>query len=260
MSTVVITGSTRGIGFGMAQEFLRHGWNVVVSGRTDENVQKALAALGAGDRALGVACEVSRYEDVQRLWDQAAQRFGVIHIWVNNAGIDIARKPYWELPYSEIARITDVNLGGVLAGSHVALRGMIAQGQGTLYNMEGFGSEGRKRPGMASYGATKIALRYLTHTLQQEVKAQPVNIGTLSPGIVLTDLLLDDYRDRPQDFERAKRIFNILADKVEPVAAFLVEKMLANTSKTPAIAWLTTPKIAMRFLTSPFNKRNLFES
>jgi NAD(P)-dependent dehydrogenase (short-subunit alcohol dehydrogenase family) len=259
MITVVVTGSTRGIGFGMAGEFLKRGCNVVVSGRSQAAVDHALSQLNGGDRVLGVPCEISDEAQVQALWDRSAAHFGRVDFWINNAGIDIPRKRYDEIPFDEVRRIVQINLLGMMHASHVAVRGMLAQGSGQLFNMEGFGSEGRKQFGMTSYGTTKYGLRYFTQSLQAELKDTPVLVGTLSPGIVITDLLMDDYKDRPaEELARAKRIFNILADKVETVAPYLVEKTLANTRQNAAIAWLTTPKIIGRFMTSPLKKRDLF--
>lgn len=258
MKTVVITGSTRGIGYGLAQEFLKRGCNVVVSGRSPESVAKAVKELGNSDRLLGQACEVGNYEQVQQLWDAAKARFGQVDYWINNAGIDIPRKPYWELPKAEIDAIVQTNLLGMMYASQVVVKGMIAQGSGQLFNMEGFGSNGQKRAGMISYGTTKYGLRYFTQSLQKELKDTPIIVGTLSPGIVVTDLLMNDYKDKPEELERAKRIFNILADRVETVTPFLAEGVLANTKQNPAIAWLTTPKIMGRFMTARFNKRDVF--
>jgi short-subunit dehydrogenase len=258
---IVITGSTRGIGYGMAHEFLKRGHRVVISGRTEQSMQTALSQLSAHPEGNlhGIACEVSDYAQVQHLWDESQKHFGKIDIWINNAGIDIENKKFWEHPFSEIERIMQTNLMGIVIPSHIVLKGMVEHNHGTLYNMEGFGSNGMMRVGMTSYGTTKYALRYFTKSLQKEVADNAVIVGTLSPGIVVTELLTGTYTNRPQEWERAKRIFNILADKVETVTPYLVEKVLQNTSKKPAIAWLTTPKIIGRFMTASFNKRKVIE-
>jgi hypothetical protein len=79
----------------------------------------------------------------------------------------------------------------------------------------------------------------------------------LSPGMVVTDLLTDAFAD-PAELERSKRIFNILADRPETVTPWLVDQMLANTEQGRSIKWLTQGKIMWRFLTAPFNHRDLF--
>ena len=261
MKTIVITGSTRGIGYGLAAEFLKRGCAVCVSGRTAEAVQQAVASLAAqhgAERVHGQPCDVTVHEQVQALWDAAQARFGRVDIWINNAGISHARTPFWEHPPQTLKNVVDTNTLGVMYGSRVALRGMVAQGGGHLYNMEGLGSDGRMLPGMGLYGSTKYALRYFSKALTQEAQGAPVKVSTLSPGMVVTDLLTGEYHD-PKEWARAKRIFNILADRVETVTPWLVDKVLANEQSGAHIAWLTPGKVAWRFASARFSKRDLFK-
>lgn len=262
MKTVVITGSTRGIGYGLANEFLKRGCKVVVSGRTQEAVDKAMKQLADShhdDNIYGVACDVTDYVQMQNLWDKSAARFGEIDVWINNAGISNAYVPFWEVSPYTVKNVTDTNMLGAMNGSHVALKEMIKQGGGELYNMYGFGSDGRKADGLTLYGATKFGLKYLTEALAKEAKDTPVLIGSLSPGIVLTDLWDDLYEGMPERKEKAKKIVNILGDKVETVTPFLAEKVLENERSGAKIAWLTGPKAFWRFATAAFNKRDLFK-
>jgi NAD(P)-dependent dehydrogenase (short-subunit alcohol dehydrogenase family) len=261
MKTIVITGSTRGIGYGLAEQFLQRGCRVAVSGRSEQAVNQAVAQLTnkyGGDRVAGQPCDVSVYEQAQKLWDAAAQRFGRVDVWINNAGISNPYVKFWEVKPEMLKAVTDTNLLGSLYGSHVALRGMLAQGGGQLYNMEGFGSDGRVGDGLTVYGCTKAAIRYLNKALLHDAKDTPVQIGTLSPGIVLTDLWSELYDGQPERWEKAKKIVNILGDKVETVTPWLVERVLANNKNGARIAWLTPGKAASRFMTAPFRKRDLF--
>jgi short-subunit dehydrogenase len=136
---------------------------------------------------------------------------------------------------------------------------MIKQNSGELYNMYGFGSDGRKGDGLTLYGATKYGLKYLTEALTKEAKDTPVLIGSLSPGIVITDLWDDLYEGMPERKEKSKKIVNILGDKVETVTPYLAEQVLQNDKSGAKIAWLTGPKAFWRFATAAVNKRNLFE-
>ena len=94
--SIVITGSTRGIGKGIARELLRRGHRVALSGRSQAAVDQALAELrtsATGDAlAVGIACDVSKAADLQALWDGAHAAFGRVDIWVNNAGISHDRQ------------------------------------------------------------------------------------------------------------------------------------------------------------------------
>lgn len=258
-TTVVITGGTRGIGHGLASALLARGANVTVTGRTQETVDKAAAALGvdADDaRVLGVAADVRDIEALQTVWDQTALRFGRVDAWVNNAGVSVPRKPIWELDPNDLELVVDVNLTGSLHGAHVALSGMTAQGSGVMYLMEGFGSGGQAQNGMAAYGATKRAVSYLKKALTKDLgKGATVMVGVLSPGIVVTELLTSDYEDA-ESWNKAKKIFDILGDRVETVTPFLADGIMKGDT---SVKWLTTPKAASRFmLASKYRKRDIF--
>jgi NAD(P)-dependent dehydrogenase (short-subunit alcohol dehydrogenase family) len=261
MSSVVITGSTRGIGYGLADAFLTRGCSVTVSGRTQEKVEQTVTALSAQhgrERLLGVPCIVTQFEQVQALWDAALTHWGQIDIWINNAGIAHAQKNFWEHPPGEIAAVVETNVIGTMYGARIALEGMLEQGFGALYNLEGLGSDGRKVEGLTLYGTTKACLTYLTDSLIAETRGTPVLVGAIRPGMVVTDMLTKQYEDRPEDWEQAKRVFNILADRVETVTPWFAEQVLANTKTGARFKWLGRGKAMGRFLTAPFRKRDLF--
>lgn len=261
MTTVVVTGSTRGIGRGLAEEFLKRGCNVVVTGRSQDSVDEVVAELGAqfsSDRVAGLGCDVRDHAANQRVWDRAVGRFGRVDVWLMNAGISADTKPLWEMDPDDIATVVDTNVTGSLLGAKVAMTGMLAQGGGRLYVMEGLGSDGRVQPGIITYGASKRAVRYICKALKKDLgKDSPVKVGTVSPGMVVTDMLVGEYDRTSADWERVEKIFNILADKVETVTPWLVEQVLAD-DKGGKIAWLTKSKAARRFATAGFNKRDLF--
>ena len=232
MKTIVITGSTRGIGYGLAENFLRLGAQVVISGRTRQGVDEAWLRLKAdfpADQIQAVPCDMSDYAQVNRLWEKSIDHFGKVDIWINNAGIAQAQTDFWDLDPEQISSLIETNITGVMYGAKVALAGFLSQGFGALYNMEGLGSDGRRVEGLTLYGTSKYGLHYLTENLAEEVKGTDVIVGALSPGMVLTDLILKQYENRePEEWARAKKIFNILADKVETVTPFLAEQILAN--------------------------------
>lgn len=261
MKNIVITGSTRGIGFGLADAFLARGCHVTISSRSQASVDEAVSKLAARHGTEGVfghPCDVTDFEAVQGLWNTSKARWGKVDIWINNAGIAHAQTELREQAPEEMAAVVETNVTGSMYGARVALTGMLAQGSGCLYNMEGLGSDGRRVEGLTVYGTTKYGLRYLTEALVEETKDTPVLVGSLRPGMVLTDLLTKQYEDRPEDWEEAKRIFNILADRVETVTPWLADQVLANTKHGATIQWLSRGKVMGRFLTAPFSKRDLF--
>jgi len=258
----VITGGTRGIGFGLATEFLKRGHSVAICGRNPQTTQDAteqLAQVYGTDKIIGVPCDVTDYDATQNLWDETVSKFGKVDMWINNAGLSHPPQSLWELDASQFNRVVSVNVVGLMNGCKVAMNGMSQQGHGFIYNMEGSGSSGSPMPNLVLYQTTKRALSFYTAGLLKESKKKniPVNVCTISPGIVITDLLFEGYTQ--EEIDRTKRIFNILADRVEPVTEFLVEGMLKNEKNGARIAWLTTPKIAWRFATARFTNRNVFD-
>ncbi len=261
MKTIVITGSTRGIGYGLADAFLGLGCAVTICGRRPPDVERVTAELSAKfapERVLGVPCDVTQFDQVQNLWNVSKSHFGKVDIWINNAGIGQPRRNFWENAPDDLEIVVGTNLLGTMYGAKVALAGMLEQGFGSLYNMEGLGSDGRRVPGLTLYGTTKYGLRYFTDALVEEAKGTPVKVNALSPGMVITDLLTQQYEDRPEEWEEAKQIFNILADRVETVVPWLAQQILTNDKSGARISWLTRRKVVGRFLAARFRKRDLF--
>ena len=165
----------------------------------------------------------------------------------------------WERPATEVDSVIATNLLGTIYGAQIAFRGMQAQGFGAIYNMEGMGSDGRMHAGLTFYGTTKSAVHYFTKSFAMEAKNTPVIVGGLQPGMVATDLLRDRYKDRPEDWERARKIFNIIAERVETVTPWLAERILKNTNNDIVLAYSSSWKLMGKFISSLFVKRNIFD-
>jgi NAD(P)-dependent dehydrogenase (short-subunit alcohol dehydrogenase family) len=258
---VVITGSTKGIGLGMAREFLRRGNDVMISSRTAQAVDDVVAELRLefpGRNVVGRVCDVVDFDQVQNLWDRAAEKLGSVDIWVNNAGVETGADFLWRQDRETIAATINTNLTGLMYCNQIAMNGMYRQGGGKIFNMEGFGSNGMVRPAISVYGTTKYGVRYLTKALAAEMQGTPVKVCYLSPGIVITDLLVPPPEKRDANWERSKKILNLLADTVETVTPFLVEGMLAVKEGGEAVRWLTPRKIIGRKLASYVKPRDVF--
>jgi NAD(P)-dependent dehydrogenase (short-subunit alcohol dehydrogenase family) len=263
MKIVVITGSTRGIGYGLADAFLGLGCAVVVSGRTQAAVDPVVTRLGVkheARRVWGQACDVAVYAQVEALWSAAKAHFGQIDIWINNAGMAHPVSDFDKLSPEQMRSLVETNVLGAMYGSRVALAGMRVQGFGSLYTMEGLGSSGgRQVRGLSLYGTTKAALRYLNDALMLETKGTPIIVGALQPGMTVTDMLTKQYEGQPEAWEKVKPIFNILSDRVETVAPWLAQKVVTNTRSGARFAFSTSSKLAWRFLTAPFVKRHVID-
>lgn len=265
MKTVVITGGTRGLGLELAKCFRKNDFNIAVCGTRQENIDKAVGILdgisGKG-KNTGFKCDVSDLSQVEAFADAAAEQFGNIDIWINNAGVNQPDKYIWELEEKEIDFLLNIDIKGTVNGSSAAVRKMIKQGNGAIYNVEGMGSNDAFQPCLSMYGTAKRAVTYFTDALANEIKVKklPVIACKLSPGIMITDFLTSSNGktgNQPLS-EKHKKVYNILGDKPDVIAEFLTERILKNTKNGIRINWLTNGKAAFRFMTAGFNKRDFF--
>jgi NAD(P)-dependent dehydrogenase (short-subunit alcohol dehydrogenase family) len=262
MKNIVITGSTSGIGLGLADAFLASDCSVTISGHSQTNLDKAYRVLACKtdkSRILAYLCDVRHYDEVEGLWNAAKDRFGQVDIWINNAGAGNPQIPIENYSRELIDKVVGANVTGAFYGMNVALKGMKQQGFGSIYNMEGLGSSGPVIKGLALYSATKATLAYLTTAAAKEVEGTAIIVGSLRPGMVATKLITDQYKEHPEEWKKAKRIFNILSDRVETVTPWLVDKILSNKKNGVRINWLSRSKVTVRFLSAPFHKRHIFD-
>jgi len=256
LANVVITGSTKGIGRGLAAEFASRGHNVLVSGRSDESIVEALTIIGEQPgKVVGQVCEVSDREQQQALWSRAAEAFGSVDIWINNAGLARTVWSIIDTPTDQIEAMVRTNMRGTIFGSIVAAEGMKAQGHGKIFNILGGGSDGEYFPGIAIYGTTKRGLDYFSTALSKELKDTGIIVGRVRPGMVITDAVIREVRADPERFQKSRRMMNNIVDRVETVSPFIVDKMLVFEKNGGKIRWLTGAKIGLRMLKGLIRKR-----
>lgn len=261
MKNVVITGSTRGIGFSMATEFLRAGCNVTLSGRGEVLPETTSASLSLfKGKYIYVPCNVQKKASLQNLWNASMEKWGRIDIWINNAGQNTPHMFSWETDETYTENIIKTNITGMIYGSQIAAAGMIKQGHGAIYSMEGLGSNNMVQLKTILYGTTKHALTYFMKGLAKELEGTGIIAGRLSPGMMLTDFITktpDGEQSEVIADEKFRKIFNILADKPETVAKFFIPRILSNTKNDAQIAWLTNRKATWRFITAGLRKDRL---
>jgi NAD(P)-dependent dehydrogenase (short-subunit alcohol dehydrogenase family) len=266
MSNIVITGSARGIGFGLARSFLDRGCKVMLSSLNQDSLNRALESLSQSHNAelfSGVVCDVRSHASLENLRDAALDFFDEkrIDIWVNNAGRGQPHCTVQDINPEMLETVIETNILGLVLGSQVAARQMIGQGGGLIVNMEGFGSSGARMKKLAIYGMTKYSVKYFTKCLATELKGTGVRAGALNPGMVATDFIRDPFKGKEKEFEQAKKIFNIIASMVEQVTPWMVNRMLyALKNKRTGFSWSFAGPLKMmgRFLIAPFRKREIF--
>lgn len=264
---VVITGGSRGVGFALAADFLRAGDKVVVCSRASEGspleaAVSALKKLGDG-RIYHTCCDVSVPGDVEKLGDFATKSLnGKVDCWINNAGQVGTRGSLVDLPTDDVVGVVGTNLLGALLCCRVAHQVMKERG-GHVFTMDGAGSGGNATATYAAYGATKRAIPQMVSSLSKELGESRVRFHTLSPGMVLTDLLLSGNENDTTSLQ----FFNYLAEEPETVAEALVPRIrsvvLNNRKGSQYIKFLSLPRafvqIAAGFLLG-FRKNRYFNT
>jgi short-subunit dehydrogenase len=181
--TYVITGASSGFGRGVAVRLGAEHANVVLAARRTELLGEVAAQVeAAGGKALVVTTDVSKPEEVERLASSAVDRFGRIDVWINNVGVGAIGR-FWEIPVVDQARIIDVNLKGVVYGSHAALRQFRSQGFGSLVNIGSIDSE-VPLAYQATYAATKAGVLSLSRSLNEELRlngSPQIRVSTIMP-------------------------------------------------------------------------------
>jgi 3-oxoacyl-[acyl-carrier protein] reductase len=180
-----VTGGSRGIGFAIADAFLREGASVVISGSSRDHLDAAIKKLSSyPGRVSAVQADVRRYEDVEGLMATAARDFGGLDILINNAGVGLF-KPVAETTVEEWHRVLDTNLSGVFYGCHAAIPHMKRRGGGWIINISSLASKNAFVNG-GVYCASKSALNAFSETLMQEVRYDGIRVAYVLPGSVNT--------------------------------------------------------------------------
>lgn len=183
--TVVITGASKGIGAAAAYEFAEKGAQVVLLARSSDAI--AEIAGNIGKQALAIACDVSRYWEVDGAFDVVRREFGTLDVLVNNAGVI---DPIGSLSDSDPeawSHAIDINLKGVYNGVRAALPKMLAQGGGTILNVSS-GAAHSPLEGWSAYCSGKAAAAMLTRCVHLENVDAGIRVMGLSPGTVATEM------------------------------------------------------------------------
>lgn len=187
----IIAGGTKGIGLGIALEYVREGAKVVVGGSTKKNGQTAAAVINeAGGEGLFVKCDVSSLADLDNIIDQAVRAFGRLDIYVANAGINDANKTHFlDITPDQYDRIMNVNLKGMFFGGQKAARQMVAQGDGgVIINMSSVNAH-LALDSQFVYTVSKGGIQQLTKVQAVALAPHNIKVNAIAPGPIETDLM-----------------------------------------------------------------------
>ena len=186
---VVITGSTRGYGYAIAEALLKTGATVVVTGRDSYALESAVNSLAGFGPVSGEQLDVTNEAQIYDVVEHIIQKFGRIDIWVNNAGYSNAAGMMLDMNPQDALDMFMSNDLGVMRCTQAVMQHMLPRQQGMLVNIYGQGSFLRPASPTGLYGTTKAWLTSFTRTLAVELKDSGVQILGFSPGMMTTDML-----------------------------------------------------------------------
>ncbi len=255
----VVTGSTRGIGFLIAQALGNAGANVVLSSRSRAAVEAAQQQISSipDIQVLGVECDVTNLQQVERLGQQTCDRFGKIDIWFNNAGVSGPYGPTLEVPTQQWHNVIATNVLGTYHGTTVALKSMLPLNQGKIINLLGAGDQDSKVDKyqyMSAYACSKAAVRRFTLVVAEEYCNTGLSILGLRPGLVATDLmqtiepLTDAAAQRLKVLGFALSLFTTPSEQISQTAVNIASAATDGVSGKIYSCRVTLPTILQRLM------------
>jgi 3-oxoacyl-[acyl-carrier protein] reductase len=193
----IVTGSSRGIGQGIALRFAKEGARVVVNGRSEEAMKETLDRIKkAGGTAVGIAADISDPKQVKNLVTQTVKKFGRLDVMVNNAGI-VDTAPITEMTPDTWNKMIAVDLTGVFYGiqeaAKVMKKGGVIVNTSSIAALMGFN-------GLAHYCAAKGGVLSLTQEAAIELAAKGIRVNAIAPGIIETDMT-KSIKDSPEQLK-----------------------------------------------------------
>src|SRR5512134_3622868 len=186
---VIVTGAGSGIGFDLARRFLAEGSSVVLNGRDEARLERAAAALGAGDRVATVAGSIGERATARRLAEVARERFGGVDVLVNNAGI-FGVKPFLDSTEEDLDRFYATNVKGTWLVTQAIVPLMIEAGGGSIINVGTvLVEQGMTGLPVSAAMASKGGVHALGVSWAAELARHGIRVNTLAPGIIRTPLI-----------------------------------------------------------------------
>jgi NAD(P)-dependent dehydrogenase (short-subunit alcohol dehydrogenase family) len=203
---VLITGGTSGIGLATAEQFVRQGAAVVITGRSADKGEAAVARLlRLGGEAVFVCTDVRDEAQVRNLVAETVSTLGGLDVLVNSAGV-INRILLTDLDQPDWDVVLDTNLRGVYLVCKHALRPMIEQGRGVVVNVASYLGVFGARETSPAYNASKAGVIALTRSLALQVGPHGIRVNAVCPGFVVTPLNERIIRDAPDPVAKEREM------------------------------------------------------
>lgn len=183
--TAVITGGTKGIGFGIADALVKAGAKVFICGRSKSDVHTAVTNLSEQGEAAGESCDVRSEDQVRQMLEQAVRVFGGVDILVNSAGVGFNGTTVEETSGEVFRQTLETNLNGMFYACHFAIPLMKQRGGGYIINISSLMGQ-YAQPKAAAYNASKFGVNGFTEALMQEVRGDNIKVTGICPGSVNT--------------------------------------------------------------------------
>ncbi len=184
----VVTGGNAGIGEAIAQTFAREGAAVVITGRRQDELDRAVHEITRRNgKAIAVAGSVTDDRHAEAVVNEAIQRFGSLDILINNAGVGEFGRRLHELDDETWTRVLDVNLTGVFRMTRAAVPEMLKRGRGAIVNISSIASL-VGIPYLPAYAASKGALDALTRAIAIDYAKDGVRCNVVNPGLIATPM------------------------------------------------------------------------
>lgn len=184
--TAVVTGASKGIGASIADHLAAEGAIVVVNYASSKNGADAVVARISqeGGKAIAIQADVSKPEDIQRLFSKIKKEFGRVDVLVNNAGV-YEFAPLESITSEHIAKHFNLNVTGLLLTTKEAVKLMGPEG-GSIINIGSIVGS-MPAPQAAAYSASKAAANAVTISLSQELGPRKIRVNSLEPGMIETE-------------------------------------------------------------------------
>ncbi len=201
----MITGATSGIGLGCAERFAAGGWNLIITGRREDRLEKIRARIQANYTVeiISLCFDVRDKSQVDNALLSLEPQWHAIDVLVNNAGLAVGMNPIHEGIVDDWERMIDTNVKGLLYVSRVVLPWMVERKQGHVINI---GSIAGKEvyPNGNVYCASKFAVDALTKGMRMDLVTHGIKVSQIAPGAVNTEFSLVRFKG---DQERADGVY-----------------------------------------------------